>query len=43
MGGPIRALDLWLEGAERYSIKRFTGWIPGSFWVKETTIAKRLA
>lgn len=42
MGGPIRQLDRWLEQCNRYSVKRFTGWIPGCFWVKETTIAQRL-
>jgi hypothetical protein len=41
MGGPIRELDEWLVGTHNYQIQRFVGWIPGCFWVKETTIAKR--
>ncbi|MDR3714095.1 MAG: class I SAM-dependent methyltransferase [Puia sp.] len=41
-GGPIRDLDSWLETCNQYEIVRLTGWIPASFWVKETTIARRL-
>jgi hypothetical protein len=42
-GGPIRELDRWLDTCDKYRITRITGWVPASFWVKETTIAQRLA
>ena len=41
-GAPLRELDRWLETCDKYRIRRFTGWVPGSFWVKETTIARKL-
>jgi len=42
IGGSLRELDRWLETSDKYRISRFTGWVPASFWVKETTIARKL-
>lgn len=36
--GPISDLDELITDSDDYHPARFTGWVPGSFWVKETTI-----
>jgi len=37
----IRQLDEWLEETHEFDVTRLVGWVPGSFWVKETTIAQK--
>ena len=38
----VRQLDEWLGTCHEFEVKRFVGWVPGSFWVKETTVARKL-
>lgn len=38
----LRQLDEWLGSCREFEVMRFVGWVPGSFWVKETTVARKL-
>lgn len=42
MTGPISTLDAMICASTEFDTVRCTGWIPGSFWVKETTICRKL-
>lgn len=40
--GGLYVLDRLVGASDGYRTQRYTGWIPGSFWVKETTICCKL-
>jgi len=40
--GQIACLDELMSATRAYRVHRFSGWVPGSFWAKETTIATKL-
>jgi hypothetical protein len=40
---PLADLDRVLSTTNSYQVHRFIGWVPGGFWVKETTIAIKRA
>jgi predicted O-methyltransferase YrrM len=38
----ITKLDQLLSSTNRYEVHRFVGWVPAAFWVKETTICRKV-